>query len=106
MLIDIQSLLSIQFSLAAIVNFLLLLAFHKWGLNRIPPGPFSLILSLLDQYYRIMPTLFNFRILGLPFSNNFQVYLLATIVRYPNNFKISLSSLITFSLQQPACLEV
>lgn len=64
--------------LATIFEFLGLLLFHRAGLNHISSGPSTLVFSILYQYFRIVPSAYQFRIFGVPLSNKSFTYILAT----------------------------
>jgi len=68
--------------LAAILEFLTLLMFHRIGLNYIPPGPSALLFNILYQYSRIVPSVYDFRIFGVPLSNKSFIYVLAFQVTF------------------------
>jgi len=63
--------------LSITLEFVSLLLFHRVGLNYIPSGPSALLFSLLYQHSRIVPSVYNFRIFGVPLNNKSFTYLLA-----------------------------
>ncbi|KZT29415.1 hypothetical protein NEOLEDRAFT_1085321 [Neolentinus lepideus HHB14362 ss-1] len=78
---------------ATILEFLSLLLFHRFGLNYIPSGPTALIFSILYQYSRLIPSVYQFRIFGVPLSNKSYTYLLAVqlaILHYPSSLLVAL----------------
>jgi hypothetical protein len=62
---------------ATLLEFISLILFHRAGLNHISVGPSVLIFSIIYQYSRIVPAVYNFRIFGLPLNNKSMNYLLA-----------------------------
>jgi hypothetical protein len=64
--------------LATILEFLGLLLFHRAGLNHISSGPSTLVFSILYQYFRIVPSAYQFRVFGVPLSNKSFTYILAS----------------------------
>jgi len=62
--------------LATLFSFISLVLFHNLGLNAIPSGPYALIFSMLYQHYRIVPSVYHFRIFGVSFSNKIFHYIL------------------------------
>ncbi|KIM76387.1 hypothetical protein PILCRDRAFT_98745 [Piloderma croceum F 1598] len=64
--------------LATIFEFVGLLLFHRIGLNHISSGPSSLVFSILYQYFRIVPSAYQFRIFGVHLSNKTFMYILAS----------------------------
>ncbi|ORX39734.1 hypothetical protein BD324DRAFT_614782 [Kockovaella imperatae] len=70
----VSSLVSTVFSLMALV-FL-----HKFGLRYIPAGPYGVLFSLLWQHYRIIPTLYTYRILGIELSDKAIAWMQACIL--------------------------
>lgn len=74
-----------------LLEFLLLVLFHRVGLNYIAMGPSALLFSILYQYSRIVPSVYSYRIFGIPLNNKSLLYLLALQVRihfptWPSNF--------------------
>ncbi|KAK7469390.1 hypothetical protein VKT23_003865 [Stygiomarasmius scandens] len=63
--------------LSILLEFLSLILFHRAGLNYIPAGPFGLLFSILYQYSRIIPSVYDFRIFGVPLNNKSFIYFLA-----------------------------
>lgn len=51
--------------------------FHRIGFNYISSGPLPLVFSILYQYSRVVPSVYNFRIFGVSLSNKSFIYLLA-----------------------------
>ncbi|TFK55377.1 hypothetical protein OE88DRAFT_1764743 [Heliocybe sulcata] len=77
---------------ATILEFLFLLLFHRFGLNYIHSGPTTLIFSILYQYSRLIPSVYQFRIFGVPLSNKSYPYLLAVqlaILHYPSSLVVA-----------------
>lgn len=62
--------------LSTLLSFASLVLFHSIGLNVIPSGPYALVFSILYQHYRIVPSIYHFRILGASFSNKIFHYIL------------------------------
>ncbi|KAF5393121.1 hypothetical protein D9757_001131 [Collybiopsis confluens] len=62
--------------LSTILEFLSLLVFHRVGLNQLSSGPLCLVFSILYQYARIIPPVYEFRIFGLALSNKSYIHTL------------------------------
>ncbi|KAI0307060.1 hypothetical protein B0F90DRAFT_513769 [Multifurca ochricompacta] len=73
------SFLVVSMLLVTTLELLSLLALHRVGpsFNVIPSGPFGLAFSLLYQYFSLVPTTYQFRVLGATFSNKIFLYILA-----------------------------
>ncbi|OCF39893.1 hypothetical protein I317_06330 [Kwoniella heveanensis CBS 569] len=87
----VSSLLSTLF--ASVIIVLL----HSVGLNSIPAGPYGVIFSLLWQQYRIFPSLYHFRVLGIEFSSKAFNWILASqlvLSNPPSSILISLCGLV------------
>ncbi|EGO27949.1 hypothetical protein SERLADRAFT_462266 [Serpula lacrymans var. lacrymans S7.9] len=65
---------------STILEFMALLLFYRIGLNHISPGPLSLIFAILYQYFRVVPSIYQFRIFSVPVSNKIFTYILASQV--------------------------
>ena len=63
--------------MATLLEFISLMLFHRAGLNHISVGPSALIFSVIYQYSRIVPSVYNFRIFGFQLNNKSVNYLLA-----------------------------
>ncbi|WRT66988.1 uncharacterized protein IL334_003954 [Kwoniella shivajii] len=71
---------------------------YQFGLNSIPAGPYGIIFSLLWQQYRIFPSLYHFRVLGIDFSSKVFNWILASQLissNPPSSILISLLGLLT-----------
>ncbi|KAI0068547.1 hypothetical protein BV25DRAFT_1910318 [Artomyces pyxidatus] len=62
---------------STVLEFLSLLAFHQLGFNYIPAGATTLAFSLLYQYSRLVPVIYQFRVFGVTLSNKIFFYVLA-----------------------------
>lgn len=62
---------------STLLELVSLMLFHRVGLNFMSLGPSALIFSILYQYSRIVPPVYNYRIFGVPLSNKSLNYLLA-----------------------------
>jgi hypothetical protein len=71
------SFLVVSALVATILQFTGLLLFHKVGLNHMVSGPIAITFSVLYQYWRLLPSVYRFRIFGVPFSDKSFHYLLA-----------------------------
>ncbi|KAF8806245.1 hypothetical protein BYT27DRAFT_7295085 [Phlegmacium glaucopus] len=83
---------------ATLLEFISLILFHRAGLNHISVGPSALIFSVLYQYSRIVPAVYNFRIFGLPLNNKSMNYLLAlqlALSRLPGSAAVAIIGIIT-----------
>ncbi|WWC85345.1 uncharacterized protein L201_000208 [Kwoniella dendrophila CBS 6074] len=70
---------------------------YTFGLNSIPSGPYGIIFSLLWQQYRIFPSLYHFKVLGIEFSSKAFNWILASqliISNPPSSILISLIGLL------------
>ncbi|THV08140.1 hypothetical protein K435DRAFT_641439 [Dendrothele bispora CBS 962.96] len=79
-------------------EFLSLILFHRAGLNYIPAGPFGLIFSILYQYSRIIPSVYDFRIFGVPLNNKSFTYFLAmqlTVSYMPGSVAVAIVGVLT-----------
>ncbi|EJU06291.1 hypothetical protein DACRYDRAFT_44487 [Dacryopinax primogenitus] len=62
--------------LSTLLSFASLVLFHNIGLNVIPSGPYALVFSIMYQYYRIVPTIYHYRVFGVSLSNKSVHYIL------------------------------
>ncbi|KDN48078.1 hypothetical protein RSAG8_03094, partial [Rhizoctonia solani AG-8 WAC10335] len=86
---------------STLLNFSSLLAFYRFGLNYIPAGPTAILFAILYQYERVVPSAYNFRILGITMSNKTFTYLIAfpiTISHMPGSMLVALTGLATGAL--------
>lgn len=85
--------------MSAVLCCLSLVLLHRFGLNSVPAGPYGLIFSLcvssrpstfllvriadsrLWQYHRTVPSLYAFKVCGVPLSSKTFVYILTLQVR-------------------------
>ncbi|KAI3610460.1 uba domain-containing protein ucp14 [Moniliophthora roreri] len=63
--------------LTALLELVVLVLCRNLGITHIPAGPSALFFSLLYQYSRIIPSVYDFRIFGVPLSNKSFTYILA-----------------------------
>ncbi|KAF8659125.1 hypothetical protein AX16_001895 [Volvariella volvacea WC 439] len=87
--------------LVTILEFLALLLFHRLGLNYIALGPAGLLFAILHQYHRIVPSIYHYRIFGLPLTNKSFTYVLAlqlAISRPPGSLTVAIAGLIAGAL--------
>jgi len=84
-----QSFLAVSTLVVTVLELLSLLALHQFGftLNAIPSGPVGLAFSLVYQFFRLVPTTYHFRVLGVAFSNKVFLFVLASLVNNPPNLK-------------------
>ncbi|KII94644.1 hypothetical protein PLICRDRAFT_33452 [Plicaturopsis crispa FD-325 SS-3] len=68
--------------LSTILEFTCLLLFNRVGVNNIPAGPLALLFSILYNYSRIVPSAYQFRIFGVPFTNKIFQYALAAQITF------------------------
>ncbi|KAF5371203.1 hypothetical protein D9758_004096 [Tetrapyrgos nigripes] len=84
--------------LSILLEFLSLMLFYRVGLNYIPAGPFALLFSILYQYSRIIPSVYSFRLFGVPLNNKSFNYLLAvhlTVSNLPGSLVVALIGIFT-----------
>jgi membrane associated rhomboid family serine protease len=84
--------------MATLLELISLILFHRAGLNHISVGPSALIFSVIYQYSRIVPAVYNFRIFGLPLNNKSVNYLLAlqlAMSRLPGSAAVAIIGIIT-----------
>ncbi|KAJ1972661.1 hypothetical protein H4R35_004551 [Dimargaris xerosporica] len=62
---------------AKLLELGLLISGNSVGLNSLPPGPYGLIFATLYQFYRIIPSTYKFRILGISLTDKSYMYFLA-----------------------------
>jgi len=100
---------SVKFASFALVSIMVstllelvsLMLFHRVGLNFMSLGPSALIFSILYQYSRIVPPVYNYRIFGLPLNNKSLIYLLAlqmAISRLPGSAAVAIIGIFTGQL--------
>ncbi|WVQ98597.1 hypothetical protein IAU59_005727 [Kwoniella sp. CBS 9459] len=70
--------------LSTLLASVLIVLFHSVGLNSIPAGPYGVIFSLLWQQYRIFPSLYHFRVLGIEFSSKAFGWIMASLLIFSN----------------------
>ncbi|KXN89473.1 DSC E3 ubiquitin ligase complex subunit 2 [Leucoagaricus sp. SymC.cos] len=95
------SFLVVTILLATLLEFLALLLLNPLGLNFISTGASVFIYSILYQYSRLVPSVYQFRIFGVRFSNKSFNYFLAfqlTISRPPGSFVVAIIGIITGQL--------
>ncbi|CAE6485619.1 unnamed protein product [Rhizoctonia solani] len=86
---------------STLLNFSSLIALYRFGLNYIPAGPISILFAILYQYERVVPSAYNFRILGITMSNKSFTYLSAfpiTISHMPGSALVTVTGLATGAL--------
>ncbi|BEI86564.1 hypothetical protein CcaverHIS002_0608510 [Cutaneotrichosporon cavernicola] len=64
-------------AMSAVLCCAALVVLHRFGVNVVPAGPYGLIFALLWQYTRTVPSLYTFKVCGIPFSSKTFVYILA-----------------------------
>ncbi|KAJ3835041.1 hypothetical protein F5878DRAFT_664230 [Lentinula raphanica] len=82
------SFLVVSTLLSTLLEFISLLLFHRIGLNHLSSGPLTLVFSILYQYSRIIPPIYEFRVFGVSFSNKTFIYVLAlqlAVARLPGS---------------------
>lgn len=72
-----QSFVVVSILISIILEFVSLLLLHRLGLNIIAPGPSTLLYATLYQHSRIVPSVYNFRVFGVPLTNKSFTYFLA-----------------------------
>jgi hypothetical protein len=100
-----KSFAAVSTLLSSILEFLSLLLFHRIGLNYIPAGPSALVFNILYQFSRIVPSVYEFRIFGIPLSNKSFTYVLALQVILSEQVDSEIRTLLITSpaLFSPAC---
>jgi len=76
---------------------------------KLPSGPYSLIFSLLVQFFYNVPATQNFRFCGFPFSNKFLTYILGIqlgLSNYPSSLIGVVSGLLVGSLYRTDVIPV
>ncbi|KAG9070750.1 hypothetical protein KI688_008290 [Linnemannia hyalina] len=48
------------------------------GLNVLPAGPYGVLFAALYQFYRVIPTMYEFKVFGIAFTDKVFMYALAT----------------------------
>ncbi|WVF72334.1 hypothetical protein IAT40_007147 [Kwoniella sp. CBS 6097] len=82
--------------LSTLLASIIIILLHSIGLNSIPAGPYGVIFSLLWQQYRIFPSLYHFRVLGIEFSSKAFHWIMASqliLSNPPSSILISLCGL-------------
>ncbi|KAG7097413.1 hypothetical protein E1B28_004760 [Marasmius oreades] len=85
-------------TLSTFLELVTLFLFRKFGLAQLPAGPSALIYSLLYQYARIIPTVYDFRVFGIPLSNKIFTYILAlqmSLSRLPGSVTVALIGILS-----------
>ncbi|KAF8760235.1 Rhomboid family [Rhizoctonia solani] len=86
---------------STLLNFSSLIALHRFGLNYIPAGPIAILFAIIYQYERLVPSAYNFRILGITMSNKAFTYLTAfpmVISHMPGSALVTLTGIATGAL--------
>ncbi|KAL0950123.1 hypothetical protein HGRIS_010119 [Hohenbuehelia grisea] len=86
---------------STILEFAALLLFHRIGLNHVSAGPLTLVFNILYQYSRIVPSMYQFRVFGVPLSNKSFTYLLAAqlaLSRVPGSAAAAILGILTGQL--------
>jgi hypothetical protein len=60
--------------LSTLLEFVVLLCLHSFGINNIPAGPNAFLFSLLHQHIRLVPSSYDFRVFGVPVTDKFFTY--------------------------------
>ncbi|KAF5363716.1 hypothetical protein D9756_000297 [Leucocoprinus leucothites] len=95
------SFFAITILLATLLEFLALLLFNRLGLNYISTGASVFVYSVLYQYSRLVPSVYQFRIFGFQFNNKSLNYFLAfqlAISRLPGSLMVAVIGVITGQL--------
>ncbi|KAJ3793384.1 hypothetical protein GGU11DRAFT_748955 [Lentinula aff. detonsa] len=82
------SFLVVSTLLSTLLEFISLLLFHRVGLNHLSSGPLTLVFSILYQYSRIIPPIYEFRVFGVSFNNKSFIYALGiqlAVARLPGS---------------------
>ncbi|WVQ71502.1 hypothetical protein IAR50_001040 [Cryptococcus sp. DSM 104548] len=75
-----------------------IIVLHPFGIRSVPGGPYGIIFSLLWQYYRIVPSLYQFNLFGLIMSQKIFTAILAlqlVLSKPPSSTLMSLLGLLT-----------
>ncbi|KAG2013193.1 hypothetical protein CC2G_010128 [Coprinopsis cinerea AmutBmut pab1-1] len=81
-----------------LLEFIALILFHQVGLNHIALGPSLLAFSTLYQYSRIIPTVYTFKIFGVPLNSKTFNYFLGfqlAISRLPGSATVAAIGVLT-----------
>ncbi|KAH6914716.1 hypothetical protein BKA70DRAFT_1510167 [Coprinopsis sp. MPI-PUGE-AT-0042] len=81
-----------------LLEFLALILFHRVGFNHIALGPALLIFSVLYQFSRIVPSVYTYKIFGVPLNSKSLNYLLGfqlAISRFPASVLVAAMGVLT-----------
>ncbi|SGY69560.1 BQ5605_C004g03031 [Microbotryum silenes-dioicae] len=95
------SFLFASFFWSTLLSLLPLILFSRFGLNRIPAGPFIVVFSILAQSIRLMPTVFYWRLFGIEVTSRIALYVLSAQLIFsqpPISLSLFLLGLLTSSL--------
>lgn len=95
------SFIAVSILVTTIFEFCSLLLLNNLGLNIIPASPIALLFSILYQFSRIVPSIYQFRIFGIVFNNKSFMYLLAAQLAFsaiPGSLVSSIIGIITGQL--------
>lgn len=94
------SFLLVTLGVSVFLIFAFMLLLYGAGVNYIPPGPLTMIFTILYQHYRIIPAVYHFRISYLSISNKAFDYFLACILIISDPPGTLLASLIGIAVGQ------
>jgi len=77
-----QSFAVVSLFLTTSIEFIIVLLFHRIGIDHIAMGPSALVFSIIYQYSRIVPAVYTYKIFGVSLNNKSFNYLLALQVHY------------------------
>ncbi|SCZ92336.1 BZ3500_MvSof-1268-A1-R1_Chr5-2g07791 [Microbotryum saponariae] len=95
------SFLFASFFWSTLLSLLPLIFFSRFGLNRIPAGPFIVVFSILAQSIRLIPTVFYWRLFGIEVTSRIALYVLSAQLIFsqpPISLSLFLLGLLTSSL--------
>ncbi|KAF9908448.1 hypothetical protein EC991_009801 [Linnemannia zychae] len=61
-----------------LLNIAVLVTGNALGLNVLPAGPYGVIFAALYQFYSVIPSMYEFKVFGIAFTDKFFMYALAT----------------------------
>ncbi|KAG0213934.1 hypothetical protein BGX28_003112 [Mortierella sp. GBA30] len=70
--------------LCTFLNIAVLVTGTALGLNILPAGPYGVIFSALYQFYSLIPVMYEFKILGVAFTDKVYMYVLALQLLVPH----------------------
>ncbi|ODO11430.1 hypothetical protein I350_00210 [Cryptococcus amylolentus CBS 6273] len=63
-----KSFILVSSAVSTLLAYATIIILHPFGIRSVPGGPYGIIFSLLWQYYRIVPSLYQFNLFGIMMS--------------------------------------